>query len=59
MKRSPETNEKKRNLVNEINAPKSRLIQILNHLESMEGTKVSAEKLGNIIARLEQWQRTL
>ena len=56
MKRSLVTNDKLNHLINEINSPKSRLIKILNELETMYGTKTRAEKLGNIIAKLEQWQ---
>jgi conjugal transfer/entry exclusion protein len=59
MKRSEEKKRAIKRIIDEINSPKSRLIVLLNNLESLQGTKKASKTLGNIIARLENWQNTV
>lgn len=53
MTRAEKTREIKRNY---INSTKTRLLDALRKIER-DGLKRDADQLGNIIARLEDWQR--
>ena len=44
-------------LKREANSPKSRLLEIMNRMER-DGLKREANRLGSIIARLEDWQNS-
>jgi hypothetical protein len=56
MKLARNTKERIAHIKNEASSPKSRLMQLLNQLEEMPGTKAICSKLEDVIGRLEHWQ---
>jgi hypothetical protein len=49
--------ERKNHLINEVNSPKSRLLDLQRTLENTPGCRTAADQLGTIIGKLEAWQR--
>jgi hypothetical protein len=48
--------EELRHLINEVNSPKSRIMELMDRIEAISPSR--ARELGRIIGRLEHWQRS-